>query len=108
MGASQFKRALPGLGAGVGEEDAIESGALGEAQSEFGLAFVIEEVRRMNERAALLGDGFLDNWMAVAEGVDADAAEQVEVLRTVLVDYVNALAADKEDGVAFISLKQQL
>ena len=53
------------------------------------------------------GDGFFDDGMAVAEGVDADAAEQVEILRTVLVDDMDALAADEEDGVAVVGGKQE-
>ena len=44
---------LPRFSAGVGKEAAVEAGALGQAQRELGLAFVIEEVRRVNERAAL-------------------------------------------------------
>jgi hypothetical protein len=79
MGARQLHCALPGFGAGVGEEDAVEAGALGEAQREFRLSLVIEEVRRVDERAALAGDGFFDNRMVIAERVDADAAEQIEI-----------------------------
>ncbi len=79
MGARQLQRAFPGFGAGVGEEDAIQAGALGEPQRKLRLALVIEEVRGVDERAALLGDGLLDRRMAVAERVDADAAEQIEI-----------------------------
>jgi hypothetical protein len=92
----------------LAKKHAVEAGALGEAQSEFRLALVIVEVRRVDERAALFGDGFFNNRMVIAERVDADAAEQVEVLRTVLVDDVNTLAADKEDGVAVVGGKQKL
>ena len=108
ISARQLQRALPGFGAGVGEKGAVEAGALGEAQREFRLTLVIVEVRGVDERAALAGDGFFNRGMAVAERVDADAAEQVEILRTVLVHDVNALTAHKEDGVALIGGKQQL
>ena len=60
VGARQLERALPGFGAGVGEEDAVEAGALGEAQRELGLALVVVEVRGVDERAALRGDGLFD------------------------------------------------
>jgi len=70
---------LPSFGAGVRKEDAVEAGGRSEAQRELRLALVIVKVRGMNERAALAGDGFLDDRMAIAKGVDADAAEQVEV-----------------------------
>ena len=37
--------------------------------------------------------------MAVAERIDADAAQQVEIALALLVDEVNAFAADKEMGL---------
>ena len=57
MGARQLQRAFPRFGAGVGEEDAIQPGALGQPQRQFRLTLVIEEVRGVNERAALVRDG---------------------------------------------------
>ena len=76
----------------------------GQAQREFGLSFVVEEVRGVNERAALFGDGLFDCGMAVAKRVDADAAQQVEIAVAVFVDEVNALAAHKENRIALIGL----
>ncbi len=107
MHARQFQRTLPGLGAGVGEEHAVKAGVFGEAQSKLCLAAVIEKVRGVDERAALAGDGLFNDRMAVAERIDADAAEQIKVLRTVLVDNVNAFAADKENGIALVGGQQQ-
>ena len=91
----------------LAEEGAIEAGPLGEAQRKLRLALVVVEVRGVDERAALAGDGFFNHRVVVAERVDADAAEQVEISSSVLVDDVNALAADKEDGVAVVGGKQQ-
>ena len=54
MGAGELQRGLPGFGAAVAEEDAIEAGDLGEAQGEFGGVLVIEEVGGVDERLALL------------------------------------------------------
>ena len=75
VGTGQLHGAFPGFGAGVGEEDAVQAGSLSEAQRQFGLPFVIEEVRGVDERAALLCNCFLDHRMSVTERVDADAAE---------------------------------
>jgi len=72
--ASQLERALPGLGAGVGKEDAIQAGAFGEPLRQLSLTLVIEEIRDVDERAALLRNGFNDGWMGVAQRIDADAA----------------------------------
>ncbi len=99
VGARQLERALPGFGAGVGEEGAVEAGALGEAQREFRLALVIEEVRGVDQRAALAGDGLLNRGMVIAERVDADAAEQVEVAIAVLVDDVTPSPSTKRIGL---------
>ena len=60
IGAGKLERAFPGFRASVGEEGAIEAGALGETQSELRLALVIEEVRSVDELAALVGDGFFN------------------------------------------------
>ena len=107
IGAREFHCALPCFGAGVGEEDAIEAGTLSQAQREFRLTFVIEEVRRVDKLAALFGDGFFDHGMAIAEGVDADSAEQVQIAIAFFVDDVNASPTDKEDGVAIVSLQKE-
>ena len=62
----------------------------------------------MDQLAALLGDGLLDRRMRVAEGVDADAAEEVEVAFAVFVDQMHAFAALKEERVAVVGAEQQL
>jgi len=99
MSASNLQCAFPGFSSGIGEEDAVKAGTLGQTQCEFSLALVIKEVRCMNQRAALTSDGFFNGGMCVAERIDADAAEQVEIAVTLLVDEVNTFATDKEDGL---------
>ncbi len=64
MGARQLQRTLPRLGAGVGKEHAVEPRAFCQAQRELGLSLVVEEVRRMNQRAALRCDRFFDRRVA--------------------------------------------
>ncbi len=99
MRARQFHRAFPCFSAGIGEEYAIEAGALGETQRQFRLPLVIEEVRSVNERAALIDDGSLDGRVGIAERVYADAAQQVEIAHAALIDEVNALAFTKRIGL---------
>ena len=100
--ASELECALPCLSAGVAEENAIEAGEARQALCKLGLSLMKEEVRCMDERAALARDGIDDGRMAVAERVDADAAEQVEITLALFVDEVNALAADEENRVPFV------
>ena len=107
VGAGQLHGALPCFRAGVGEKGAVKAGLFGEAQGELRLALVEVEVRGVDERAALAGDGFNNDRVIVAEGVDADAAEQVEVLRTVLVNDVNTLTRHEENGVAVVGGDEQ-
>ena len=54
MCTRQLQCAFPRLGAGVRKEGAIHAGALGQPQRQLRLPFVIEEVRRVNQRAALV------------------------------------------------------
>ena len=51
--AGELERGLPGFGAGVGEEDAVEAGDLGEAEGELGGVRMVEEVARVDERLRL-------------------------------------------------------
>ncbi len=107
MCASQFEGALPSLCAGIGKESTVESRALGEQHGKFSLALVVVEIRCVNKRVALAGNGLFNRWMAVTQRVDADAAQQVEIAVTLLVDDVYTLAAHKQQRVAFIGGKQQ-
>ena len=108
VGAGELERSLPGFGAAVAEEDAVEAADLGEAEGEFGGVLVEEEVRGVEEALRSVRDGFFDGGMGVAEGGDADAAEQIEVVVAVLVAQIDAVAADEEDGVAFVGVEEQL
>ncbi len=108
VGAGKFECGFPGFGAGVRKEDAVEAADLGEAEGERSGVFVEEEIRGVDKLAALLEDRLLDRWVGVAEGGDADAAEEIEVVVAVFVAQVDALAADEEDGVALVGVEEQL
>ncbi len=107
VGAGQLQCAFPRLSAGVGEEDAVQPGALGEAQRQLRLPLVKEEVGSVDQRAALVDDGAFDGGMTVAERVHADAAQQVEIVVAVFVDEMYALAANKQNRVAVVCGKEQ-
>ena len=84
--ARQLQRRLVRLGAGVGEQHpAVRSGADErlEPLGELDARLVRGEVARVAERADLPGDGLDDGRVGVAEQVDGDAAEQVDVLAAV-------------------------
>ena len=64
VGAGELERGLPGLGAAVAEEDAIEAADLGQAEGEFGGVLVEEEVGGVEELLRLGGDGLVDGGVA--------------------------------------------
>ncbi len=98
VGAGELECGFPGFGAGVGEEDAVEAGDLGEAERELGGVRVVEEVAGVDEGLRLRGDGGGDGGVVVAERADADAGEEIEVLGVVLVVDEDAFAAREEEG----------
>ena len=77
--ADHLQRAFHGLGAGVGEEAALEPADLGQPLGQRSLVLVVVEVRRVDQQAGLLADDLHDARMRVAERVDADAGDQVQV-----------------------------
>ena len=101
VGAGELESAFDGFSAGVGEEDAFEISAgvfgelLGDEAGEEG-AIHSHQVRQILIHH-LAEDG-ADLGVVAAEGEDAPAGEEVEVLVAVLVPEVASLAAD----VAFV------
>lgn len=90
---------LDGLRAGVGEEDL--AGAAEELEEPFGELdgrLGDEEVGDVAEGGDLVGDGADDGGVGVAEGVDGDAADEVEVLAAVGVPDPGALAAHQRQA----------
>jgi hypothetical protein len=108
VGTSQLESSLPGFGAAVAQEDAVETADFGEAKSEFGGVLVKKEVRGVEEAFALTVDRFFDGGVSVAQRGDADAAEEIEVVLAILVAEINALSADKQVRVALVRLEKQL
>ena len=107
MSPRQLQRALPRFRARVRKERAIHARALRQPQRQLRLPLVVVEVRRVNQLLALFGNRIHNHRMVVAQRIHADAAQQVEVLRTVLVGDVHAFAADKQNRAPVIGRKQK-
>jgi hypothetical protein len=69
--------------------------------------FVVEEIRGVEETLALAIDGLFDGGVSIAKRRYADAAEEVEVVLAVFVAEINALSADKQIGIALISVEEK-
>ena len=108
MGTCKLQRGLPGFGAGVAEEDAVQAADLGEAKGEFGGVLVEEEVGGVEELRRLRGDRVVDGGVAVAERADADAAEQVKVSLPFSSRRWTPWPPTKQEGVALVGLQKQL
>src|ERR1700722_9849368 len=108
MGASQFQSGLPCFCSAVREEGAIHAACFCQTQGQLGLSFVEEEVRDVDQLSALFGDGILNRRMAIAQCVDANTAQQIEIAVAVFVDKVNTLAANEQNRIPLIGCKQQL
>src|SRR5207253_2427220 len=67
VSAGQLQSCLPGFGARVAEEDAVEPADLREAQSELCCVLVIEEVGGVEEAFGLAGERCLDRRVCIAQ-----------------------------------------
>ena len=97
-----LQRAFHGLGSGVAEEGALETADLGQALGQRSLVLVVEVVRGVDEQAGLLAEHPQDARVAVAQRVDADAGEQIEVALAAQIEHVASLAPVEHQRVAGI------
>jgi hypothetical protein len=108
VSAGQLERALPGLGAAVAEEGAVQPGEAGQAPRQLCLVGMIEKVGDVDQFARLPLQGARDGGMAVAQGVHPDAAEEVEITPPPGVVEIDAVPAGEEHGQAVVGGQQQL
>ena len=97
--ARQFEGCLHGFGAGVGEEHLGPGRRLGQFQQLLGqgdLGGAGEEVGDVPQGGELAGDHRGDERVGVAQGVDRDSAEQVQVFLAVGVPHEAAGTADQD------------
>ncbi len=96
--AGELDLAFVGLGAGVGKEDLIKAAVLDDELRGLDGGLIVEVVGAVEDGLRTLLQALDDGGMAVAETVDGDAADEIEVLVAVLVEDVDALAALHGDG----------
>jgi len=77
--AGEFEAAFDGFSAAVGEKDAVHAGDFGKLLGERTLKFVVKKIGEMDRSSRLAADDFDDVGMRVAETVDGDATEKVEI-----------------------------
>src|SRR5208282_2810817 len=84
------------------EEDAVHARPFGEFAGERALKRVVKKIGKMNGARGLAADDFDDARMRVAEGVDGDAAEKIQVFFAARIVDVAAAAMGEDDGLAFV------
>ena len=69
---------------------------------------VKEEIRNMNQPSSLALDRRLDGRMLVAERVDSDSTQEIQVPLALRIPEIHAAPALKKDGLTLVSRKQEL
>src|SRR5258708_6084840 len=104
--AGELDRRLVGFSARVTEEDARGERQLDEALRKLDLRLRVVEVGRVDEAARLRGERGHDVRMRVAEQVDGDAGDQVEILAPGVVVDKAASASHERDWQALAHLHE--
>src|ERR1019366_4524323 len=107
-GAGELERSLPGLGAAVAKESAAKPGDLRQQPREFRLILVEEQIGNMNQPAGLPLDRRLDGRVVVAERIDSDTTQEIQIPLATRIPEIHAAPANKKDGLALVGGKQEL
>ena len=97
--ACDLDRALVRLRARVAEERLVEARELDELRGRIGLRARVVEVRAMDHLARLMRDGIDERRIIMAEHVDGDAAEEIEVFLAVDIIRIRPFAVVEDDLV---------
>ena len=106
--ASEFQSAIDGFCAAVGEENAVEAGPLDELVGQRPLIGVVVEIRKMNSAGDFTANGFYNARMRVAEGVDSDTAEKIEIFFSAGVIHITAASMGEDKRLSLVGGEQEL
>ena len=107
-GAGELERAFPSLGAAVAKESAVEAGDSRQQPREFRLILVEKKIGNMDQPPRLALDRRLDGRMVVAERIDSDSTEEIQIAFALGIPEIDAAPAHKKDGLALVGGKQKL
>jgi hypothetical protein len=96
--AGQLDGAFVGLGAAIGEEDTVGRRALDEPLGQLELRLGVVQAGGVDQLLGLLGHGFDDDRVGVAQDVHSQAGDHVQVRPALVVVDVAALAALEDHG----------
>ena len=107
-GAGELERSFPGLGAAVAEESAVKPGNSRQLLRQFRLILVEKKIRNMNQPARLTLDRRLDRRVVVAERIDSDSTQKIQIALATRIPEIYAAPAHKKNGLALVGGKQEL
>ena len=67
-----------------------------------------EKIGNVNQPASLAFDRLLHGRMVVAERVDSDSTQEIEIALALGIPKIHALSARKKNGLALVGGKQEL
>jgi hypothetical protein len=108
VAAGELEAGLHGLGATVAEERAWQAGERRQPRRHLTLERVVVEVRRVQQRRGLLGDGARQSRVSVPEYRHANARHEVEIAAAVDVLDAAALAAYEHHRLPLVGLQHVL
>ena len=103
--AGDLNSALVGLRAAVAEENAIQGAGFNQFFCQFGDRGGVVIAGRMDQSRGLLRNGLHHAGVAVAQGIDGDAGQEVQISLAAGIPDANALAANQGDGQASVDVK---
>src|ERR1700693_1182770 len=101
-----LQRALPGLGPAVAEKCLVQSVDFGESFREFRLELMEKKLRPMNQPHRLSLQRGLNDGMSVAQRIDPNAAQEVEVALALRIPEIHAATALEEHALPIIGRQQ--
>jgi hypothetical protein len=100
--ASELESAFDRFGAAVREKHAVHTGPMGKLAGQRTLERVVKKIRKMDRASRFAADDFDDARMRMAEGVDGDAAEKIEIFLAARIIDVAAAAMGEDNGLALV------
>src|SRR3979411_2628728 len=106
MRAHHLESAFHGLRTGVAEKSSLQSADLGTLVRQRSLVLVIVEIRAMDQEGGLLPDHFDDARVSVAERVDADAGDEIQIALTIHIVNIRAFSTTQNQRITGVVLEK--
>jgi hypothetical protein len=106
METREFDRRFVGLGAGIAEESAVHAGQGAELVGQGLLQGDTVQVRRVDQSPGLLAQGARQFRMGMAQAVDGNASDRIQIPVAIFIVEPDALAAREGDGLPSVGLHE--